>query len=196
MKNNTLFILLLAILCSVSVFAQNSVSGNISDENGDPLIGVSVFDESNNSNGTITDTDGNFSLSGLADGASVMVSYIGYASQSVEITGAPLNLTMGLDAMGLDEVVVTGTVNPKSKLKSSVSISTLRPNDIAGSTPRTTAEIFRMIPGVRSESSGGEGNTNIAVRGVPISAGGSKYLQLQEDGLPIFMFGDIAFATS
>jgi outer membrane receptor protein involved in Fe transport len=45
-------------------------------------------------------------------------------------------------------------------------------------------------------SSGGEGNANIAVRGVPISSGGSKYLQLQEDGLPVLLFGDIAFATA
>ncbi len=97
---------------------------------------------------------------------------------------------------GLNEVVITGVTSEASKLKSSVSITTLKPSSIEQSTPRTTAEIFRSIPGIRSESSGGEGNTNIAVRGVPISAGGSKYLQLQEDGLPVFLFGDMAFATS
>jgi len=97
---------------------------------------------------------------------------------------------------GLDEVVITGVTSNATKLKSSVSITTLKPSSIEQSTPRTTAEIFRSIPGIRAESSGGEGNTNIAVRGVPISAGGSKYLQLQEDGLPVFLFGDMAFATS
>ncbi|WP_395633552.1 TonB-dependent receptor domain-containing protein, partial [Flavobacterium sp.] len=50
--------------------------------------------------------------------------------------------------------------------------------------------------GIRSESSGGEGNANISVRGVPISSGGSKYLQIQEDGLPVLLYGDIAFATA
>lgn len=96
----------------------------------------------------------------------------------------------------LDDVVVTGVVNPKSRIKSSVSVTTLEAKDVERSAPRSTAEIFRTIPGVRSESTGGEGNANIAVRGVPISSGGSKYLQLQEDGLPVLLFGDIAFATA
>jgi outer membrane receptor protein involved in Fe transport len=96
----------------------------------------------------------------------------------------------------LEEVFVTGVVNPKTKIKSSVSITTLGVKQIEQSAPRSTAEIFRSIPGIRSESTGGEGNANIAVRGVPISSGGSKYLQLQEDGLPVLLFGDIAFATA
>ena len=96
----------------------------------------------------------------------------------------------------LEEVFVTGVVNPKTKIKSSVSITTLGIKQIEQSAPRSTAEIFRSIPGIRSESTGGEGNANIAVRGVPISSGGSKYLQLQEDGLPVLLFGDIAFATA
>ena len=96
----------------------------------------------------------------------------------------------------LDDVVVTGVVNPRAKIKSSVSVTTLDTKQIEQSAPRSTAEIFRTIPGIRSESTGGEGNANIAVRGVPISSGGSKYLQIQEDGLPVLLFGDIAFATS
>ncbi len=96
----------------------------------------------------------------------------------------------------LEDVVVTGVINPKTKLQSSVSITTLDVKQIEQSAPRSTAEIFRTIPGIRSESSGGEGNSNIAVRGVPISSGGSKYLQIQEDGLPVLLFGDIAFATA
>jgi outer membrane receptor protein involved in Fe transport len=96
----------------------------------------------------------------------------------------------------LEDVVITGVVNPKAKIKSSVSITTMDAKQIDQSAPRSTAEIFRSIPGIRSESSGGEGNSNISVRGVPISSGGSKYLQIQEDGLPVLLFGDIAFATA
>ena len=96
----------------------------------------------------------------------------------------------------LEDVVITGVANPKAKIKSSVSITTLDVKQIEQSAPRSTAEIFRSIPGIRSESSGGEGNSNISVRGVPISSGGSKYLQIQEDGLPVLLFGDIAFATA
>jgi outer membrane receptor protein involved in Fe transport len=105
-------------------------------------------------------------------------------------------VTDTIKSIKLEDVVVTGVVNPKAKIKSSVSITSLDVKQIEQSAPRSTAEIFRSIPGIRSESSGGEGNANISVRGVPISSGGSKYLQIQEDGLPVLLFGDIAFATA
>ena len=95
----------------------------------------------------------------------------------------------------VNEVVVTGVTNPKAALSSSISISTLRPDQIDRAAPRTTAEIFRQIPGIRTESSAGDGNTNLSVRGVPLATGGSKYLLIQEDGLPVLQFGDIAFGT-
>ena len=95
----------------------------------------------------------------------------------------------------IDDVVITGNANPKASIKTSTSISTLKMKEIVNAAPRTTAEIFRTIPGIRAESSGGEGNSNITVRGVPVSAGGSRYLLIQEDGLPVMQFGDIAFGT-
>ncbi len=95
----------------------------------------------------------------------------------------------------INEVVVTGVTNPKAAINSSISISTLRAEQIEKLAPRTTSEIFRQIPGIRSESSAGEGNTNLSVRGVPLATGGSKYLLIQEDGLPVLQFGDIAFGT-
>lgn len=100
------------------------------------------------------------------------------------------------DLLELEEVIVTATARPKSKLESSVSVSSVGAEDIANFAPRSTAEIFRNIPGIRSESSGGEGNANIAVRGLPVASGGAKFLQLQEDGLPVMQFGDIAFGNA
>lgn len=100
------------------------------------------------------------------------------------------------DPVSLDAIVVTGTTGAQSKLESSISISTLGVERIGESAPRSTAEIFRNLPGVRSESTGGEGNANIAVRGLPVAAGGAKFLQLQEDGLPVLEFGDIAFGNA
>ncbi len=99
-------------------------------------------------------------------------------------------------ATGLDEIVVTAVANPTSKFKSSVSVSTLSADQVLQSAPRSAAEILRNIPGIRSESSGGEGNANIAVRGLPVAAGGGKFVQLQEDGLAILEFGDIAFGNT
>jgi outer membrane receptor protein involved in Fe transport len=97
--------------------------------------------------------------------------------------------------LGLDRIVVTGTPVGVSKMKSSVSISTIDAEQLTRSGATSTAEVLRSVPGVRSESSGGESNANVTVRGVPISAGGSRYVQFQEDGLPILQIGDLNFAT-
>jgi outer membrane receptor protein involved in Fe transport len=99
------------------------------------------------------------------------------------------------EPLNLDAVVVTGTSQAGSKMKSSVSVSTLSADQITKGGATNAAEVLRAIPGIRSESSGGESNANVNVRGVPLSAGGSRYVQFQEDGLPILQFGDIAFST-
>ncbi len=100
------------------------------------------------------------------------------------------------DAQSLNEIIVTGVVNPKSKLESSVSVSTMGAKLIEQASPRSAGELFRNIPGIRAESSGGEGNANFNVRGVPISSGGSRYFQIQEDGLPLNFFGDTSFGNA
>ena len=100
------------------------------------------------------------------------------------------------DGLRLDQVVITGTATRASKMKQSLSVSTLDYEQLERTGATNAAELLRAIPGVRSESSGGEGNANITVRGVPLSAGGSRYVQIQEDGLPVLMFGDIAFGTA
>jgi outer membrane receptor protein involved in Fe transport len=100
------------------------------------------------------------------------------------------------DALALSQVVVTGTSVRTSKMKQSLSVSSMGSEQIAKSGATSAAELLRAVPGLRSESSGGEGNANITVRGVPLSAGGSRYVQIQEDGLPVLLFGDISFGTA
>jgi outer membrane receptor for ferrienterochelin and colicin len=103
--------------------------------------------------------------------------------------------TANNDTLKLDELVVTGTASGASKMKQSNSISTVGVDQILQAQPTNASDILRTIPGVRAESSGGGGNANVTVRGLPISAGGARYVQFQEDGLPVLMFGDVAFAT-
>ncbi len=197
MMKQTLLLLMLLFFAS-NLAAQTTITGTVSDDSGETLVGATIFVEESPGTGTITDIDGNYSLEvSQTTPFTLVASYTGFSrvTKTVESSGQ-VDFTLSSDALGLDEIIVTGVANAKSKLESSVSITTLKPEGILQSAPRTTAEIFRTIPGIRSEASGGDGNTNITVRGVPISAGGSKYLQLQEDGLPVFLFGDIAFATS
>ncbi|MFU8831699.1 MAG: TonB-dependent receptor [Wenzhouxiangella sp.] len=105
----------------------------------------------------------------------------------------------GTESVGeryMDQIVVTGSPRGVSKFLTTRSINTLSPDEVDRTAARNAAEVLRAIPGVRSEASAGEGNTNISVRGVPIAAGGSKFVQLQEDGMPILQFGDIIVGTS
>jgi outer membrane receptor protein involved in Fe transport len=204
MKKSTLFLkkmlfVVALLLFNLSFSQSSSLSGKVTDAKGEAVVGANVV-LSSGSKSASTNAEGMYSFSGLADGSvTVTVSYIGFATEkkTVEVKG---NTTMDFqlqdDSKVLEEVVVTGVVNPRAKIKSSVSITTLDVKQVEQSAPRSTAEIFRTIPGIRSESSGGEGNANISVRGVPISSGGSKYLQIQEDGLPVLLYGDIAFATA
>lgn len=99
-------------------------------------------------------------------------------------------------AVDMSEIVVTAVARGQNVLDSSVSVSSLNSEAIVDLAPRSSAELIRQIPGIRSESSGGEGNANIAVRGLPVASGGAKFLQLQEDGLPILEFGDITFGNA
>ncbi|MBU1309710.1 MAG: TonB-dependent receptor [Gammaproteobacteria bacterium] len=119
------------------------------------------------------------------------------AQQADTNTDQPATAQSDSEGLGFERIVVTGAVSRnQTVMQSSVSVSSLTLDDIAVATPRSTAEIFRMLPGVRSEASGGEGNANIAVRGLPVASGGAKFLTLQEDGLPVLQFGDIAFGNA
>jgi outer membrane receptor protein involved in Fe transport len=96
-----------------------------------------------------------------------------------------------------DEIVVTAAPGDKTKFQSSTSVTDVDPLIIENLAPRSDAEVLKLIPGIRVESTAGSGgNSNITVRGLPLASGGSKYVQLQEDGLAIVEFGDIAFGNN
>jgi outer membrane receptor protein involved in Fe transport len=115
------------------------------------------------------------------------------------LSAAEKNTTEEVKNKGLDfeRIIVTGAVGKGiTVMKSSVSVSSISADQIEIAAPRSSAEAFRNIPGIRAEASGGNGNANIAVRGLPVAAGGAKFIQIQEDGLPILQFGDIAFGNT
>jgi len=111
-------------------------------------------------------------------------------------TAAPAAATPA-DTTGLDTVVVTASGRDKTKLKSSISVSSVSNQQIQDFTPRSEAEVLRTIPGLNLQDTAGPGgNANIGVRGLPVSTGGSEYVGLQEDGLPVVLFGDIQFGNN
>lgn len=100
-------------------------------------------------------------------------------------------------ADGLEEIVVTAAAGDKTQLNSSVSVTSVDADLIKNFQPSSEAEVFRMIPGIQvAGTSGPGGNSNIAVRGLPVATGGSPFVQIQEDGLPTVLFGDIQFGNN
>ena len=100
-------------------------------------------------------------------------------------------------AGALDEIVVTASGKDKTQLNTSVSVTSVSADLIQAMKPSSEAEVFRMIPGIQVPgTSGPGGNSNIAVRGLPVATGGSPFVQIQEDGLPTVLFGDIQFGNN
>ncbi|WP_131602419.1 TonB-dependent receptor plug domain-containing protein [Sphingomonas sp. 37zxx] len=88
-------------------------------------------------------------------------------------------------------MITTGMAKGRDRLDSATSASVLRGSEIDKLGPLPLSEILRTIPGIRVESATGDGNSSSTVRGLPMASGGSKYLQLEEDCLPVLEFGDI-----
>lgn len=108
-----------------------------------------------------------------------------------------LSLAGGVTAeQVIEEVIVTGVLKATSKLESTASVTSLSGEEVFDSAPRSTAEVFRSLPGIHAEASSGDANANIKVRGMPISSGGARYVSIQEDGFPMLLIGDASFATA
>ena len=117
------------------------------------------------------------------------------AMSAALLTGAAAQ-ELDADETVTDEIIVTGVVRPTTQLESSASVSSIAPAVIERAAPRSTAEAFRSLPGIQVEPSSGDANTNLKVRGMPISSGGSRYVSFQEDGFASLLIGDTAFATA
>jgi outer membrane receptor protein involved in Fe transport len=183
-----------------SVIGQNlgTVSGTVVDSHNQPILGVNVLLVDTNY-GATTDFDGNYAISSIAKGSyTLMVSYVGFKTIKKQIeVGAEesiQNFTLKEDLLSLNEVVVTGSSNPKKKLESSIAVTTLSAKQINNKSPQSTADLLQSIPGFQVESSGGEVGNNLFARGIP-SAGAYEYVQIQEDGLPVFEDGALQFAN-
>ncbi|MTI30418.1 TonB-dependent receptor [Cytophagales bacterium RKSG123] len=183
---------------SVEVVEAGELRGKVTDEQGEPLPGASVRIKGTTT-GASTDFSGEFSLDGLDEGEyQIEISFVGYqpSMQTVMLgaEGAFLNVSLQSDLLGLSEVVVTGNANPKTKLESSVAITTINSKSISELSPNSTADLLQTIPGFLVETSGGEVGNNLFARGIP-AAGAYEYVQMQEDGLPIFEDGALQFAN-
>ncbi len=101
------------------------------------------------------------------------------------------------EKQAFETIVVTGSVAGKTQIESAVAVTSVDADMIKDFQPSSESEVFRMIPGIQVAGTAGPGgNSNIAVRGLPVATGGSPFVQIQEDGLPTVLFGDMNFGNN
>ncbi|WP_404366287.1 TonB-dependent receptor [Sphingomonas sp. MMS24-J45] len=93
-------------------------------------------------------------------------------------------------------VFSTGVAKGRDLLDSAISTSALGDDRIRQTSARTLGEVLRSVPGIRVEDLGDGGFANYTIRGLPLAGSGSKWLQFQEDGLPVLEFGDLSSLTN
>ncbi len=198
-KNVRIIMVMLTLFFSIGLMAQGTVKGTITLENGKPVVGATVLIKGTTT-GTTSDFNGKYSLQVPAGKNILRISYTGFKPIEYSISvnsGASVSkdFILHVDLLSLNQVVVTGVQNEQTKLQSSVAITTISAKQIERIAPRGTADLIKSIPGFYVESSGGKGNANVFARGLP-SAGGLRYVQLQEDGMPVFEYGDLMFGNT
>ncbi|MES2796163.1 MAG: TonB-dependent receptor [Bacteroidota bacterium] len=184
LSSSKLLSVLILMVINFNVFAQNNtISGKITDNNANALIGASVVIKGTTT-GTTTDASGNYQIN-AASGKTLVISFIGYTNRQIVVGNeSQINITLEQDAAALDEVVVTGVFDKRTKMNASVAISTLNARQIEAVVPNSSADLLKNLPGVYVNTSRGEVGNSIYTRGLNYN-GGFFYVSMQEDGLPV-----------
>lgn len=166
---------------SLGMFAQNiTVKGTVSDANQEPLIGVTVR-VLNSTIGTITDFDGNYTLSDVTPSATLEFSYVGMVTQTISLNGRTnLNVILTEDRELLDEVVVVG-YGTQSKRRVTTAISNVDAEDIMRSSSTTTAgALTGKVPGV-------------STRAIDSRPGRGINIEIRNMGKPLYVIDGIPY---
>ena len=178
------------VLFAISLtLAQRTVSGTVTDDQGEPLIGASILVKGTSS-GTVTDIDGTYSLA-VPDGSNILTfSYTGFTTKDVELgTSDVLDVVME-EGVELNEVVVTGLGIEKEKKALGFGVATLGKKEL---TARQETDVARMLRGRATgvditQTSGLAGSgTNVIIRGYSTITGTNQ---------PLFVVDGVPFNTS
>lgn len=162
------------------------ITGNVADNNGEPIIGASVV-VNGTKNGTVTDIDGNFTLVSNSETPTLNISYVGFDTQNIKVRpGQTIKVTLKENAQSLEELVVVGYGSQK-KVNVIGSIATVDSKSLEA---RSASDVSNMLTGQMSgvtitQTSGnpGQDGGTIRVRGVG-SFGATPSPLVLVDGMP------------
>lgn len=175
---------MLVFACQIASAQVSKVSGNVSDEKGLPLPGVTVAVKGT-TNGVSTDLKGDFQLQVSPASKSITISMIGFKTVEVDITGLPIKVTLIEQTSSLKEVVVVG-YGFVTKKEITGSVTVVKAKDIANMAVHSAADILQgKASGVTvSQSSGSPGaGAVVRIRGIGSINGSGEPLYVV-DGLP------------
>lgn len=165
-KIKTLAMSILMVLISTVAFAQTEqVSGTVTDNSGEPIIGATVLVVGQSGNGTVTDIDGNFTLQ-AKPGSTLSISYIGYKNQEVK-AGKGLKIVLEDESKLLNEVVVTGyTTQRKADLTGAISVVSV--DELAKQNENNPIKALQgRVPGMNISADGSpSGTATVRIRGI------------------------------
>ncbi|MEM1356788.1 MAG: carboxypeptidase-like regulatory domain-containing protein [Bacteroidota bacterium] len=179
---------LILVISGGLLFGQGTLTGTVTDSQGEGLIGASILIRSTSS-GTVTDFDGNYTVAVPTGEQTIVISYTGYASQEIQLSVEngqtySRDLVLLADNLQLDEIVVTGSFTGRTQKTSPMSITLIGTEQLQRLSSNSQADILRTVPGITAEGGGGEVASNVFVRGLP-SGGQYQFTPLQVDGLPV-----------
>ena len=156
---------------------NETATGVVKDALGETVIGASVVVKGT-TNGTITDFDGNFSISGVKKGDIIQISFVGYQTQEIAWNGTPLDVVLKDDTQALEEVVVVGYGTQK-KVNVTGAVAMVDSKAIASRPVANASQALQgVVPGLNLTvgNSGGslDGEMNINIRGTGTIGDGSS----------------------
>ena len=172
------FLLVGGCLMTLNVLGQNTIKGHVVDVSGEPVIGASIMVKGTK-NGAVSDLDGDYTITDVKDGATLVYSYLGYLSQEVVIKGQKtVNVTLKENNEELDEVLVVGYA-VGSKRTVSGAVDRIKKEDMNKGVVTSPAEALKgKVAGVVISQAGGDptSSPSIRVRGTSSLSGGNDPL--------------------
>lgn len=167
-KYSAIILFAICLIMEIPLWAQQkAIQGSVKDMEGNPMPGVTIMADGTNA-GTITNTDGKYSINVPEKGKSLTFSFLGYISQTLDITGKQtINVFLKEDLMKIEEVVVIGYgQQKKSDLSGAiVNVGVDKLEDVAS--PNLVSALGGRLAGVYVQQNGGGPNptTSIRIRG-------------------------------